>query len=224
MPRAGQSNGPPFFIMNISIIIPSRGILLSRMKESIDNEILTVGCNASFYYSHGLSIPDCFNIPTEKALSNKLDYIWYIEEDIIVPRGGLQAMLELSKGENNGMIAINYLLRHYGGLSEGWYREGRRPKIRTWVGLGCTLVRRDVFSKIREMTNKPFFKPAKLITRHGGSATKRKILTAVECNRKYGGQDIYFCHLVRMAGFNICACDDLLAEHLNIPTVGNGCP
>lgn len=205
--------------MNIAIIIPSRGILLTKTKESVDRELASVACRAEFYYSHGLPIPDCFNIPTEQALSNKLDYIWYVEEDVIIPRGGLRVMLELSKISDNGIVAINYPLRHWGGLSEGWYREGTKEPIRTWVGMGCTLVRRDVFIKIRELTGCPFFKPAKLITSHGGSGTKNKVLTAVECDREYGGQDIYFCHLARTAGFKIAVVPDMLADHLNISTI-----
>lgn len=189
------------------------------MKESVDKELSSVSCKVKFYYSHGLPIPECFNIPTEQALKDDPDYIWYVEEDVVIPESGLQAMIDTASIQKNGLIAINYPLRHYGGLSEGWYREGTSEPIRTWVGLGCTLARRDVFNKIREFHNGPFFQPVKLISVHGGSATIKKSLTVQACDRRYGGQDIYICHLVRKAGFNISAVPDMRADHLNLPII-----
>ncbi len=206
--------------LNIAIILTSRGVLSTRMKESVERELQALSIPHRFYYAHGEKIPDCFNRPTGEALKGPCNYIWYVEEDIVVPEGGLSAMLEMSRAEKNGVVAINYPLRQYRTRSEGWFRQGTHYKFRSWVGLGCTLVRRDVFTTMIEKGISPFFKPANLVAVHRGSASKRRELMIVEGRRRYGGQDIYFCYFVRKIGYEICVVDNLLAGHQILPLDG----
>jgi len=211
----------------IAIVLTSRGTISTRMKESVERELHVNGVPHKFFYAHGEKIPDCFNRPTGEALKGSFNYIWYVEEDVVVPEGGLKAMLEASYVKKNGVVAINYPLRQYRTRSEGWFKEGvdgEIQKFRSWVGLGCTLVRRDVFEKMRAKGISPFFKPSSLVAVHRGSATKKRELMLVEGRRKYGGQDIYFCYFAREIGFDIHVVDDMLADHQILPISGSYAP
>lgn len=209
---------------HLAVILTSRGTLSTRMKASVERELRALVVPHRFFYAHGKRIPDCFNDPVEEALKGPFNYFWFVEEDVVVPEGGLNAMLNMSFAKENGVVAINYPLRQYRTRSEGWFKQGDSLKFRSWVGLGCTLVRRDVFEKMREKNISPLFKPASLVAVHRGSATKQRELMLVEGRRKYGGQDIYFCFFAREVGFEIAVVDDMLADHQILPLDGSYAP
>lgn len=77
----------------IAVIIPSRGLIYS---QTIDEALVALhGYDYQIFWSHGNPIPDCFNIPTEKALKDKtFTHFMFIEEDMVVPKDCVEKLLK----------------------------------------------------------------------------------------------------------------------------------
>lgn len=83
--------------MNIAIIIPSRGTIYAKTVEEITRNLEAANASFSVIWSIGRPIPDCFEIPTLEALEGDYDYVLYIEDDMILPDGIVQEMLDAKK-------------------------------------------------------------------------------------------------------------------------------
>lgn len=58
-----------------------------------------------FFWSHGNSLPDCFNIPVEQALADpEIFAVLICEDDMIIPKGILRKMFE----KNYPVVALDY--------------------------------------------------------------------------------------------------------------------
>ena len=123
----------------ISVIIPTRGLVVAQCISSVMSELQNTDITSHIVIQEGLSIPDCFNDPIKHELSIfDPDYILIIEEDVAIPHGGLQSLLQA----DYDITAIDYPLSNgYGCVA--WYKG--KPM---WCGTGCTLIKRRVFEEM----------------------------------------------------------------------------
>ena len=181
---------------SVLALMPTRGIISSQVMDALTVEGVT-----HCLYTHDLPIPQSFNHLVDQALQTKFEYFWFVEEDTVVPLGGLQQMMDVG----TQVTAINYPLRNYPDrISEGWIWGER-----IWVGLGCTMVKREVF----ELLPRPWFVGGfRLASQVHGH--KDPVILLIPWKRQYGGQDLYFCYQVREHGLSLGVVEDLLCDHI----------
>lgn len=187
--------------MKIAGLFPSRGLLGSQMMESVDANL--DGYDHVKFYSHDLPIPESFNSLAEDFLQTDCDYAWFVEEDVVPPASALDLMLSAEVA----IAFVDYPLKNFPNRPcYGTYR-GRL----IWVGLGCTLVHRAVFTTLK----KPWFESQwKYVAVHRGSAQAEPEIKIIEDPfRPYGGQDLFFCHNAIKAGFSIQVLMGLRCKH-----------
>lgn len=190
----------------ISVLIPSRGLLHSETVEAVDRELMGIE-HHPVLYTHDESIPDCFNILSERFLETDSEFAWFVEEDVVPPKGSLDALLGyLDRGFD--ISFINYPLVKFKSGKCYKYFQGHI----IWTGMGCTLIRRKVFEKL----SKPWFLDGhSLVALHAGSSTAAWSLE-LRKNPKitYGGQDVYFCTNAFFNGFTLGVVPHIECKHL----------
>lgn len=123
--------------MKIAVIFPSRGLAFSQTcDELLDN---LEGYDWDIFFSHGLSIPNCFNKPLERALEGDYTHFWFVEDDMILPKNTLKKLL----AEDVPAIACDYPMSAEGKPSA--FRDPAGNAI--YVGTGCLLVTREFIEK-----------------------------------------------------------------------------
>lgn len=184
---------------SISVVIPTRGLVVAQCISSVLDEFRRSGVTSHIVIQDGLTIPDCFNIPIQNELTlHHPDYLWLVEEDVEVPRGGLQSLL----AADNDITAIDYPLANgYGCVA---YYKGKPM----WCGTGCTLIKRRVFQYML----KPWFRTDinYLINPNGTFTLKEGIQNG------YGGHDIHFCITARNFGFSLGVVPSTTASHYKL--------
>jgi len=189
----------------IAALLPSRGLVHSRTVEAVDRELMDT--DSKVFYTHDKPIPDCFNILSEKFLDSGADFAWFVEEDVVPPEGALKSLLALLES-GKSISFINYpLIKFNNAICYKFFQDEV-----VWTGMGCTLVKREVFEKLE----RPWFKDKhSLVAIMSGSAQRDYRLELRE-NKDiiYGGQDVYFCSKAFFKGFRIGIVEDLECEHL----------
>ena len=137
------------------------------------------------FFAHQRPIPECYNEPLEKALKSSFDYIWMVEEDMKLPEGILQELLDLGKP-----IAISDYAAVEGVMCVTRNAEGGIM----YAGTGCLLVERGVF----ELMNKPVFDATNAYSADGRYMGKHDPREPI-----YGQHDIHFYHQVNEMGIPI---------------------
>lgn len=128
----------------VAIILPSRGLMFSRTAEDIHANHQSV--DSVFYFAHRKPIPDCFEDPTREALLDKHNtHLWFVEDDMILPDGTLEAML----AENQPVVTLDYPVT----------KDGKGAVLTVggeviYTGTGCLLVRAEVFAQLQQ----PYFR------------------------------------------------------------------
>lgn len=129
---------------DIGVIFPSRGLCFSETINELLDELK--GIKHTIYWSHGNSLPDCFNIPLERALNASHSHIWIVEDDMVLPRGVLHQMLDT----DSPIVATDYPVSDQPNSSTS-YDNHDRP---IYTGTGCILIKREVL----EAMPKPIFR------------------------------------------------------------------
>lgn len=202
-------------MLDFAVLRPSRGLEYAESSDSIEEALQ--GYNYRVKRTWDKPIPDSFNWLTRWALDNTdAPFLLFVEEDIVLPIGAVNAMLELGAD----ISGINYKLKVDGRISE--YR--RNGKL-LWVSTGCTMVKRRVFETLPE----PWFSTDyAMVSKSTGSACKEKFLALQYDPRMYSGHDMYLCWKALEAGFTVAAVEGMLCEHLKLeemgkPDTNNGC-
>lgn len=186
----------------IALLMPTRGLIFPEVLESLESASKGI----PRFYSHSQPIPDSFNNLATEALRSdwKITHIWFVEEDVVVPPNALELMLDL----DTDIAAITYPLKQ----APDRLCFGEVQGQLVWVGMGCTLIRREVFDAIEY----PWFQTdCFLVTRHSGSASDW-ILDLDRRERPYGGQDLYFCFQAIKKGFQIKLVEEVQCDHLSV--------
>ena len=188
--------------MKIGIIVPTRGLVYSRVIEALEEE--RKGYETKIYISHNLPIPVGHNNLTKAALRDGMDVLFFVEEDTVPPARSIEKLL----AANNEIACIDY------GVS-GWGCISRNTKGEIlWCGLGCTLIKKEVFEALEE----PYFRTDKVLRLNDW--TWQDLPPEYVENKAYGSLDIWFFTKAREKGFRIVQVEGE-ADHLQLIQLGD---
>lgn len=87
----------------LAVVVPSRGLMFSETLEELLRELKDF--DYRIYWSHGKSLPDCFNDPTEQILKDDdIFAVLYCEDDMILPKEILKRMFD----RKYPVVALDY--------------------------------------------------------------------------------------------------------------------
>lgn len=134
----------------------------------------------TIYWSHGNSLPSCFNVPLRKALKASHSHIWIVEDDMVLQKGILQDLIAADKDS----IACDYPIIEQPSGTIMYDTQGQA----IFTGTGCLLVKTPI---LRAMPD-PVFRAD--ISWEYKSQGGKLVFSAVERDpqRIYGQHDITF--------------------------------
>ena len=101
------------------------------------------GFNYEIFWSHGKSLPECFNEPTERALADPDVFAVLIcEDDMILPKGILKKMFLT----NYPVVALDYPFQQQGDSTCLHDPQGKA----FWTGTGFLLVAKSVLKQMEK--------------------------------------------------------------------------
>lgn len=206
-------------MMNKIIVLqPTRGLLFTKAQQALEEEFMINNIPMLVLRTDNKPIPDCRNILATEALKHPYNaeaFLW-LDDDVIIPEGGLNAMMEGLKKADISFIdyPMHYTGQKWGNMGTATYDDwlpGQdwKDKPIAWAGLGCTLVKREVFEKLQT----PYFvKTQKTFERDDNGH-----ITIHDDEHKFGGggEDVYFFLKAKEAGFTIKSID-MTAGHARI--------
>lgn len=188
----------------IAVILPTRGLVFTQVEEALSEQLKDF--NHRIFRSHDLPIPDAQNYLVEKALrESHASHFLFIEEDTVLPKGGLEALQMALYTQKADIACIDYSVN-------GWSCTVRNKLTDEllWCGFGCTLVKREVLEKL----GNPWFRTDKTLRLNDWEWIDNPSESA------YGGQDIWFCTKAREAGFKLVQVKGREASHLMLVESG----
>lgn len=176
-------------MIDIAVIFPSRGLLYTETLKEVLEELEPY--KHRIYWSHGRSLPACFNRPLAEALKNKHSHVWFVEDDMVIPKGTLKALLD-AKEE---MIACDYPITANPSGTVLYDPEGEAY----FTGTGCLLAKHSVLKEMRQVRKtekglryKPFFR-SDIEWHFGGTKYgARFIAHKADPEKVYGYHDVSF--------------------------------
>lgn len=197
----------------VAVILPTRGLVFTKVEEALEEYRLgeyREDYNMRIFRSHDLPIPDGHNSLTRQALTDNFDYLWFVEEDTVPQAGALESLIQAK----SSISCIDYGVTGWGCVT----RNGRGEIL--WCGLGCTLVKREVF----EALEYPYFRVDKTLRLNDW--TWQDLPEEYIRTKQYGSLDIWFCMQARAKGFEIVQvegeCEHLKLDELGKVGVNNG--
>lgn len=186
----------------IAVLIPTRGLIFTKTQMALIRELTPY--DHAYFYTYDLPIPDCRNALVEAAKKSEIVFTHYlmIDDDVILPEGGLKAMLEA----NVDVAVIDYPTHWMGkGANTGTAVYSGEELL--FAGLGCVLVKADAQAKLP-----PF--------RRGGrymdvDKKGRKVLYGEQVNND-GGEDFEWFQDAKNAGLTIKMIPNLVAGHAKV--------
>jgi len=183
--------------MKIALVIPTRGILFADTVVSFLRELQAFDGQYIFIVS-GLPMPESHNECVRQALRTDCSHILFLEEDVVIPSGGLAKMATLAM---NGADVVHMEYNLEGGTSV-MHIKGELM----WCGVGCTLFHRSIFERIKE----PYFRNDKTLAFQGDQ------LVELDQVNKYGGHDVLLGLQLRKMGVPIVVVPNMQAKHLRM--------
>lgn len=187
--------------MKIAVILCTRGMVFTRVLAALEEE--RKYHDFKIYYSDHSPIPDAQNATVEQALGDGATHLWFVEEDTVPPTGSLESLSQA----NCSVACIDYGVSGWGCITRNYQDEI------LWCGLGCTLVKREVF----EALDKPYFRVDKVLRQNDW--TWQTLPEEYIKNKNYGALDIWFFNQARKKGFKIVQIPGE-AEHLQLDELG----
>ena len=152
------------------------------------------------------------NIIVKDAQKKGCRYLWFIDDDVLIPRHAVQALgyvLDQSVEDGTMVSTGIYCTKTYA-PAPVIYRDDVPGAFWDWrvndvfdvdaAGCGCMLINMKVFDSLEE----PYFATTEKYEDQGDGS----VLTSVS-------EDIYFCRKVRAAGFKIKAHGAVICPHFN---------
>lgn len=138
-------NSKPKSPTKLGVVVASRGLMFSKTLEELLFELKDF--EYKIFWSHGRSLPDCFNIPVEEALTDPdIFAILIVEDDMIIPKGILKRMF----ARNYPVVAVDYPFKNDGDSTMLHDPEGNA----IYSGTGFILIAKAVL----EALPKPIFR------------------------------------------------------------------
>lgn len=149
----------------------------------------------------GYTVADAQNLIIEKALEGGYDYVFFVEDDNLIPRDALVKLLHHKAEVVGGIYYRKYLPLETAGMH--YDKDGHPASIEYTIGdvihdtlvlpMGCTLIKTSVFEKME----KPYFKEA--------TVKGRPALTS----------DTYICQKLRDSGVDIITDTSVQVLHID---------
>lgn len=151
---------------------------------------------------YGYTVADAQNLAVKEALDKGFEYVFFVEDDIVIPRNALVKLLHHDAEVVGGFYYRKYLPLESAGMH---YREDGTPgpienfKIGDIIHdtlvlpMGCTLIKTDVFKRMEF----PYFKEYTVMD--------RPTLTS----------DTYFCEKARQVGVDIITDTGVQCLHID---------
>ena len=174
--------------MTIAVLLPTRGLIYGKTLESLFKSKI----EKEFVIVSGLPIPEAQNEMARRGLKTDCPYLFMVEEDMVIPGGALERMIEM----NCDVVCVDYP------VAGGWSTIKKVNGEIQHFGLGCTLIKREVFENLKE----PWFSIDKSLNADTGEI--------MDIPMKYGGHDIFFGIKLREAGYKINQLEGFECEHL----------
>lgn len=176
---------------NIITVIPTRGLVYARTIESLKNNGI-----GGFLTISGYPLPESHNEAVRRTLTEYVEYVLFVEDDMELPPHTIERMLKA----NAPITAVEYP------MDNGYSTVARQGNEVLWCGLGCTLIKQDIFRNIPD----PWFE-----TDHSYRINENPFsLEKIDNPNKYGGHDINFCLKCRNYGFKTVCIEGIEAKHL----------
>ena len=169
--------------MRLAILLPSRGLVFSETIEEVLREAAPF--EFQIFFAHARPIPEAFNEPMDDILEGSFDYVWIVEEDMVLPQGILQELLDLQLP-----IATMDYPPVEGLMCVQYDADGKVE----YTGTGCLLIERGVL----ELIDKPIFSTDHIWDTSGKYLGKRDPREKI-----YGQHDIYFFMQVNKLGIPV---------------------
>ena len=141
----------------------------------------------------------------EKALLDDPDYLWFIDSDMIIPPGALDALI---KSDKDIVSALYYQRKPpfrpvVCMMKDGKYRMLDMVKLNSIfevdiVGFGCVLVRKGVVEKMKSSNHGIYFD----FKNKGGDVTEQL------------NEDMVFCENARKLGFKVFLDSRVICKHI----------
>ncbi len=125
----------------LAVILPSRGLMFSQTLEELLREL--EGFSHEIFWAHGKGLPDCFNLPTERALADPDVFaLLFVEDDMIIPKGILKKMFDT----RYPVTALDYPFQQNGDSTVLHESKG----FAYWTGTGFMLVAKAVLENMEK--------------------------------------------------------------------------
>lgn len=204
-------------------IIPTRGLIFTKHQDALESELAALDQYPKVLRTEDIPLPEARNLLVEAALEIKdWRYLLMMDDDNIIPDGGLKAMINLlSNGKGNDIAVIDYPhhLHEYEkemlgvGTYENW-KEGQNVKGKklAWAGLGCVLIKREALEKM----DKPVFKNTTFNYLRGEDGLLRMDSGSRNAITGSAGEDVYFFFEARRLGLKVAVVPEMVAGHCRI--------
>lgn len=184
----------------------------------------------TFAYAN-LHPPMCFNVHhattkgipvdqarqwfAEQAVAQKCKYLFFIDEDVTPPGHALRQLIYQAEHHPEAMVfggiychksepPMPMVFRGNGAGPYWDWKIGELFEV-SGIGMGCTLIRTEIFEKLE----KPWFKTVDTVEKFYDGIPGAEAWT----------EDLYFCHKVDQAGFKMYADAAVICEHWNMDTL-----
>ncbi len=172
----------------VAVLLPTRGLVFGKTLESLFDTDIAL----KLILVSGLPIPEAQNEMVRRALETDCPWFLFLEEDMVIPPGALKKMIEMDAD----VVCIDYP------VINGWSTIKREHGQIVHCGLGCTLIKREVFKVLEE----PWFRTDQSVDARTGEL--------LDVPMKYGGHDILFGISLLEHGFAIHQLEGFECGHL----------
>lgn len=188
--------------MKVGVVIPSRGLIFAQTVKTLHKALS--GYDFSLHLPIGLNIPDCFNVGVLEALDSHCDYIWIVEEDMLLPGLVLDRLFEAEAD----IALCDYPDKKTGKKFSQFSSDGFE-----YSGIGCCLIKAEVFKKMEY----PYFRKAL----YNLVDDKPVFVKFREPGDGYGGHDVHFYQEAKRLGFSIEMINEDRVGHMYLEQRGD---